>query len=207
LRPQAHFKGRLAEARKVVPDPVQENVDEGNPRIKLKLGSSKTPEPASQRLMLRFSGQKSSSVEDKTPASASLDSDSLQKQQELAKADIAGHRPALSTAQESRETPDYTRLGPAAHVLGQGSPIPTSIITPSPSQTPIPSTVSADVLMHSMTGGHDQMINPWSSGIPMTQPYQSYASVESIFRKASQGKLSGNLSLFSVVRIHLLTLH
>ncbi|OKL56705.1 hypothetical protein UA08_07846 [Talaromyces atroroseus] len=183
---EAQFKRRLAEAKSVVPDPVQENVEEANPRIKLKLGSSKTPEPASQRLMLRFTGQKSSSVEDKTPASASLDGDSVQRQQEPANGDIAGQRSALSTTQESRETLDYTRLGPTAQVLGQGSPMPTSIITPSPSQTPIPSTTSADVLMHSMTGGHGQMINPWPSGNPPAQPYQSYASVESIFRRASQ---------------------
>lgn len=156
-----------------------------NPRIKLKLGSSKTPEPASQRLMLRFPGQKLSSVEDKTSASASLDGDSSQRQQELAKADRSG----LSIARDSRGTPDSSRLGPAAHVLGQGSPMPTSIITPSPSQTPIPSAANADVLMHSIAGGHDQMINPWLSGNPSTQPYQSYASVDSIFRKPGQGKL------------------
>uniref|UniRef100_A0A093V0T9 Protein polybromo-1 n=2 Tax=Talaromyces marneffei PM1 TaxID=1077442 RepID=A0A093V0T9_TALMA len=150
---EAHFKRRLAEAKSVVPD---DPIDESNPRIKLKLGMSKTPEP---RLTLKFAGQKASSVEDKTPASASLDGDSVQ-------------RPGSAA---HRDTPDSSRLGG----LGQ-SPMPGKIISPSPSQTPMPSTAGAGLLNPSI-GGSDQ-ISSW----PIVPQRPSYASVQSLFRKADE---------------------
>lgn len=152
---QAHFKRRLAEARSVVPD---DPIDETNPRIKLKLGTSKTPEP---RLTLKFAGQKSSSVEDKTPALASIDGDSVR-------------RPGSAT---HRDTPDSSRLGG----LGQ-SPMPGKIISPSPSQTPMPSAAVAGLSNSSISGG-DQ-ISAW----PIVPQRPSYASVQSLFRKADEGE-------------------
>lgn len=153
---QAHFKRRLAEAKSVVPD---DPIDETNPRIKLKLGMSKTPEP---RLTLKFAGQKSSSVEDKTPALASLDSDSV------ARPGSAAHR----------DTPDSSRLGG----LGQ-SPMPGKIISPSPSQTPMPSTAGTGLRNPSINGS-DQ-ISSW----PIVPQRPSYSAVQSLFRKADEGKL------------------
>lgn len=162
MRLQAHFKRRLAEAKSVVPD---DPIDETNPRIKLKLGMSKTPEP---RLTLKFAGQKSSSVEDKTPVLASLDSDSVQ-------------RPGSAA---HRDTPDSSRLGG----LGQ-SPMPGKIISPSPS---LPSTAGAGLLNPSI-GGNDP-ISSW----PVVPQRPSYASVQSLFRKPDEGRLPLTCSTLSL---------
>jgi hypothetical protein len=156
MRFQAHFKRRLAEAKTVVPD---DPIDETNPRIKLKLGVSRTPEP---RLTLKFAGQKSSSVEDKTPALASLDGDSV------ARPGSAAHR----------DTPDSSRLGGLRQ-----SPMPSKRISPSPSPTPMPSTTGAGLLNPSISGS-DQ-ISSW----PIVPQRPSYAAVQSLFRKADEGKL------------------
>ncbi|PCG91025.1 Bromodomain [Penicillium occitanis (nom. inval.)] len=164
---EAHFKRRLAEAKSVVPD---DPIDETNPRIKLKLGMSKTPEP---RLTLKFAGQKSSSVEDRTPALGSLDGDSV------ARPGSAAHR----------DTPDSSRLGG----LGQ-SPMPGKIISPSPSQTPMPSTAGAGFRNPSISGS-DQ-ISSW----PIVPQRPSYAAVQSLFRKADEDvsdALIKNLSIKS----------
>lgn len=141
------------------------------------MGSSKTPEP---RLTLKFAGQKSSSVEDKTPTSVSIDNDSLQKQ------DPSRQHSALSTTRDIRETPDSTRLGG----LGQGSPMPAKIISPSPSQTPMPSTTGASLPIHSSIGGADQMSNSWTPGNAVAPHHPIYPSVDMLFRKPTQSKTS-----------------
>lgn len=73
---QAYFKKRLAEAKRAVVEPPQ-------PKVKLRL-SAKSPEPT-PKITLRFGGQKSSG-----PASVSVDSEALKRQQDLVKAGANG---------------------------------------------------------------------------------------------------------------------
>ncbi|EED15997.1 polybromo-1, putative [Talaromyces stipitatus ATCC 10500] len=155
---EAHFKRRLAEAKSVVPDdPIDET------RIKLKLGTSKTPEP---RLTLKFVGQKSSSVDDKTSAKASMDRDSVQRQDSVA----------------HRDTPDSSRLG----ALAQGSPMPGKLISPSPSRTLMPPTAGVGGYMNPSIGGFQQTTTGWPPGPVVPQQRPSYTPVQSLFRKPNE---------------------
>lgn len=101
--------------------------------------------------------------------SASLDGDSVQRPGSVA----------------HRDTPDSSRLGG----LGQ-SPMPRKIISPSPSQTPMPSTAGAG-LLNPTRSGSDQL-NSW----PVVPQRPSYASVQSLFRKADEGKPPLHLTFF-----------
>ncbi|KAL1961601.1 hypothetical protein VTN77DRAFT_1401 [Rasamsonia byssochlamydoides] len=83
-----YFKRRVAEAKRFVTESTQANGDGGVPRIRLKMGAGKTPEPSSQRLTLRLPGQKPSASlnEDALQQGVSVDSEALRGQQEIVKA-------------------------------------------------------------------------------------------------------------------------
>ncbi|KAK2759063.1 hypothetical protein FQN54_003162 [Arachnomyces sp. PD_36] len=88
---EEYFEKRIKEAKLAVPDPVQEDGDGSTPRIKLKMGSTSTPEPSSQKLLLKFQGQKgdTTSAENVTPG-VTVDSEALKRQQELVRAGSNG---------------------------------------------------------------------------------------------------------------------
>jgi len=102
---QDYFKRRVAEARKFVPDSTQANEDGGAPRLKLKMGAAKTPEPSSQRLTLRLPGQKPDTVprEERGQPGVTVDSEALRRQQELVRAGSNGQD------LHARSTPPTTR--------------------------------------------------------------------------------------------------
>ncbi|KAK2784505.1 hypothetical protein FQN51_004067 [Onygenales sp. PD_10] len=90
-----YFHRILAEAKKVVPEPASTNGDAtAAPRIKLRMGATKTPEPASQKLTLRLPGRGATQP---TDVEHRLSEGSVDKQQEV-------HRPA-SNGLEAPERP------------------------------------------------------------------------------------------------------
>ncbi|KAL2005009.1 hypothetical protein VTN00DRAFT_2859 [Thermoascus crustaceus] len=100
-----YFKRRVAEARKLVPDSTQTNGDGGAPRLKLRMGAVKTPEPSSQRLTLKLPGQKPDTVpkEERMQPGVTVDGEALRRQQELVRAGSNGQDI------HARATPPTTR--------------------------------------------------------------------------------------------------
>ncbi|GAD92639.1 conserved hypothetical protein [Paecilomyces variotii No. 5] len=89
-----HFKRRVTEAKRVVPDDIQEGTDSSTPRLRLRMATTDTPEPSSssQRLTLRLPGQKSdgTSKDEKTQSGVTVDSEALKRQQDLVRAGSNG---------------------------------------------------------------------------------------------------------------------
>ncbi|KAJ5825531.1 hypothetical protein N7474_002669 [Penicillium riverlandense] len=95
---EEYFRRRVAEAKKLVPDPPQVDGDPDPPRIKLKMGSM-TPNPMGQKLTLKMSAQNSdpSSRDDARRAGVTVDNEALKRQQDLVRAgsvsqEIDAHR-------------------------------------------------------------------------------------------------------------------
>jgi len=89
---QEHFKRRVAEAKKLVPDPIQVDGHPKTepPRIKLKMGA-KNPEPTASKLTLKMRGQTSEtpSKDDGSQSGVTVDNESLKRQQDLVRAGSA----------------------------------------------------------------------------------------------------------------------
>ncbi|KAJ5716776.1 hypothetical protein N7488_002422 [Penicillium malachiteum] len=80
---EEYFNQRVAEVRRIVPDPIQVDGHPETPRIKLKVGTNQS-ESGPQRLTLKMTGQTSEPAKDnKTPSGVTVDNDSLRRQQEL----------------------------------------------------------------------------------------------------------------------------
>ncbi|KAG5291975.1 bromodomain-containing protein [Histoplasma ohiense] len=90
---EEYFLRLLAEARKKIPDPPDTtNGDSTGPRIKLRMGTTKTPEPAPQKLTLRLSGKIAghSTVMEHGQGGVSIDTEALRRQKEHVKASSNG---------------------------------------------------------------------------------------------------------------------
>ncbi|KAL1982309.1 hypothetical protein VTN96DRAFT_1467 [Rasamsonia emersonii] len=100
-----YFKRRIAEAKRFVTESAQTNRDGAVPRIRLKMGASKTPESSSQRLTLRLPGQRPSAalIEDSPQPGVSVDNEALKREQELVRAGSNGQE------DHTRTTPPVTR--------------------------------------------------------------------------------------------------
>ncbi|KAJ5634899.1 hypothetical protein N7528_002741 [Penicillium herquei] len=80
---EEYFNQRVAEVRRIVPDPIQVDGHPETRRIKLKVGNTQS-ESGPQRLTLKMTGQTSEPAKDnKTPSGVTVDTDSLRRQQEL----------------------------------------------------------------------------------------------------------------------------
>lgn len=173
---QTYFQRRVAEAKSVVPDMPQESVGEDNPRIKLKISSSRTPDP-SQKLTLKFPGQRLSSAEDKAQASDSADGESLHGQKEGA-SPARGLRKSMGASPGSAmrySTPSHPMAN--ANISSHGeTPMNASIAPGSPSQLPLPSAAPG-------TYTHPRASDSWPNA---TRPLNN--GFQSIKRKADQGK-------------------
>lgn len=142
----------MDDAKRVVPDPVQANGDSGTPRIKLKIGSSQTPEPSSQRLTLRLSGQKGSAVssEGKAQSAGSRDVDASRGRQEPIEAnlEVQGDTHGKTTATRSvRNSVASPFSSPRGGIGSQAIPTESSASPPSQSHA-LPSSGPADGSSH-----------------------------------------------------------
>ncbi|KAJ5728561.1 uncharacterized protein N7483_003069 [Penicillium malachiteum] len=80
---EEYFDQRVAEVRRIVPDPIQVDGHPELPRIRLKVGKNQS-ESGPQRLTLKMAGQTFEPPKDnKTPSGVTVDNDSLKRQQEL----------------------------------------------------------------------------------------------------------------------------
>jgi hypothetical protein len=124
---QEHFKRRVAEAKKLVPNPIQVDghPETEMPRIKLKMGV-KNPEPTASKLTLKMRGQTSETPsKDGGPQSGvTVDNESLKRQQDLVRAG--------STSQDV----DVPQMSPRTRSLRRhvGSPKSSAATTPSASE-------------------------------------------------------------------------
>lgn len=119
---QEYFRRRVAEAKKLVPDPMQVDGDPEPPRIKLKMGT-RMPQSMAQRLTLKLAGQDSDapSKDNGQQPGVTVDDEALKRQQELVRAG--------SAAQEV----DAHRTSPRTRSLRRppGSPRSSTATTPS----------------------------------------------------------------------------
>ncbi|KAL1867575.1 hypothetical protein Plec18167_008575 [Paecilomyces lecythidis] len=134
-----HFKGRVAEAKRVVPDDIQEGADGSTPRLRLRMATTNTPEPSSssQRLTLRLPGQKSDGTlkDEKTQPGVTVDSEALKRQQDLVRAGSNGQDI------DARSTRNLRRNG--SPKLGAKFQIPQEHQGPSSAPSPARSTTTA----------------------------------------------------------------
>ncbi|KAL1972139.1 hypothetical protein VTN31DRAFT_7358 [Thermomyces dupontii] len=171
---EEYFTRRVAEARAVVPDPPQQNGESSTPRIKLRMGSSNTPEPV-QKLTLKMSGQ--GTTEDQV----AIDSEALRRQQELVKAGSVSRgastpsgrnlrslaSPVPSSGRESHDVvPDGTPNVPS----GDAKAAPSTFANNAEGQP-----VSTQAAAHTTSNEHPR---------PVSQQGQS--SIDSIWRKPGQ---------------------
>lgn len=161
-----------------------------NPRIKLKIGSSGTPDPA-QKLTLKFPGQRLSSAEEKAQTSDSNDGESFQGQKEslvgvsparaLRKSMGASPGSAMRYATPSHPVAAASALNSGLPISSRGdSPMDANATPRSLSQMPVSSAATAN-LTHPRTG------DSWVNGQrPLNHGF------ESIRRKADQGRFKSD---------------
>ncbi|KAJ5675872.1 hypothetical protein N7462_008769 [Penicillium macrosclerotiorum] len=115
---QDHFKRRVAEARKLVPDSIQVDGHPEMPRIKLKM-AARDVEPGVQRLTLKMAGQTSETPnnDDQPSSGLTVDNESLKRQQEL-----------VRTGSANQELDSYRTRSLRRH-----APSPRSSVTTTPS--------------------------------------------------------------------------
>ncbi|KAI9731537.1 MAG: hypothetical protein M1834_004657 [Cirrosporium novae-zelandiae] len=100
---EAYFQKRVSEAKKFVPDPPAEPT----PRINLKMGNAKSPEPLKQKIKL-WVGQKASPASTPKPSAnpdIGVDQEALRRQQELVKAGTNGLATETSSSRPSSRNP------------------------------------------------------------------------------------------------------
>ncbi|CRL28439.1 Bromodomain [Penicillium camemberti] len=200
---EAHFHRRVAEAKKLVPNPLEVHRTLEMPRIKLKVGT--TMPPMAQRLTLKMPGQSSDTLSknDGHPSDVTFKNESQGNTQ-----DIAGA--GLPAGQEINRSPREFPLG------GQfDSPRSSTRTTPSGSEQQQNSSMSAQGLLDSMSNAATLAIstsqNPLnasfdvSSGIPRhsssgSAHYQPHfgSPMDSLLRRSGQDP---KMALISNVRI------
>ncbi|KAJ5753842.1 uncharacterized protein N7511_007995 [Penicillium nucicola] len=95
---ERHFKERVAEAKKLVPDQLQMDGNLEMPRIKLKMGTG-MPEPAAQRLSLKLSAQASDTAfkdNNHQSSSVAVDEELLTRQQGHVRTESIGQHTNMS---------------------------------------------------------------------------------------------------------------
>jgi hypothetical protein len=167
----------------------QESAGEDNPRIKLKISSSRTPDP-SQKLTLKFSGQRLSSAEDKAQASDSADGESLHGQKEALQGAL-GASPARGLRKSMGASPaSAMRYSTPSHPVANASavnnglplsfhgdtPMNANIAPISPSQLPLPSAAPGSFPLPKVSDSWLNATRPLNNGF------------QSIRRKADQGR-------------------
>ncbi|KAJ6120249.1 hypothetical protein N7523_004529 [Penicillium sp. IBT 18751x] len=124
---EEHFKRRVAEAKKLVPDTIQVDGRQATetPRIKLKMGA-KNLEPAASKLTLKMREQtlETPSKDDGPPSGVTVDNESLKRQQDLVRVGSAS------------QDVDTTQMSPRARSLRRNlvSPKSSAATTPSASE-------------------------------------------------------------------------
>ncbi|CAI7593409.1 unnamed protein product [Penicillium crustosum] len=199
-----HFHRRVAEAKKLVPNPLEVHRTLEMPRIKLKVGT--TMPPMAQRLTLKMPGQTSDTLS-KNDGHAS---DVIFKNESQGNTqDIAGA--GLPAGQEINGSPREFSLG------GQfGSPRSSTITTQSGSEQQQNSSMSAQGLLESMSNAASLTISTSqnhpgasfdvSSDVPRHsssssahyQPHFGYSPMDSLLRRSGQDP---RMALISNVRI------
>ncbi|WEW58522.1 hypothetical protein PRK78_003990 [Emydomyces testavorans] len=143
-----YFYERLEQARKAVPEPTAAG-DGGPTRIKLRVGSTKTPEPSPQKLMLKFSGRQGESTAEKPHLGVTVDSESLRRQQELVRAGSGGGETSAQPSVPTRTLRDRAASSARTHIPSQdsafGPPTPGKVEF-HPSQSP--KGVGASIAQH-----------------------------------------------------------
>ncbi|KXG51146.1 Bromodomain [Penicillium griseofulvum] len=129
-----HFHRRVAEAKKLVPDPIQVDGTPEMPRIKLKLG---TPvPPTAQRLTLKMPGQSSDTLskDDGKPSDVAFKNESQGHKQDIAGAGLAGQEISrsprgwsrgrqLDSPRSSTATPSGSEQQQNGSMSAQGLPV------------------------------------------------------------------------------------
>ncbi|KAF4767370.1 hypothetical protein HAV15_009243 [Penicillium sp. str.  len=198
-----HFHRRVAEAKKLVPNPLEVHRTLEMPRIKLKAGT--TMPPMAQRLTLKMPGQSSDTLSknDGHPSDVTFKNESQGNTQEIAGA-------GLPAGQEINRSPREFSLGQF------DSPRSSTITTPSGSEQQQNSSMSAQGLLDSMSSAATVTIstsqNPpnasfdvssdvprhSSSGSAHYQPHFGYSPMDSLRRRSGQDP---RMALISNIRI------
>ncbi|KAI1977812.1 hypothetical protein LOZ53_002189 [Ophidiomyces ophidiicola] len=130
---ESHFKERLEEARRVVPEPAP-------PSIKLRVGNAKTSDANSQKLMLKFPGRSGDSASEKQKAGFTVDGESLKRQQELVRAGSGSRETPIQPNTSTRTLRERAPPLSKTQTPSQGTPMaaspPRAKIEGPPSQPP-----------------------------------------------------------------------
>lgn len=199
-----HFHRRVAEAKKLVPNPLEVHRTLEMSRVKLKVGTT-TP-PVAQRLTLKMPGQSSDTLSknDGRPSDVTFKNESQGNTQDTAGA-------GLPAGQEINRSPRGCSLGEQFD-----SPRSSTITTPSGSEQQQNSSMGAQGLLDSMSNAATLAIstsqNPpnasfdvssdvpqhSSSGSAHCQPHFGYSPMDSLLRQSGQDP---RMALISNVRI------
>ncbi|OQD91685.1 hypothetical protein PENSOL_c050G03450 [Penicillium solitum] len=207
-----HFHRRVAEAKKLVPNPLEVHRTLEMPRIKLKAGT--TMPPMAQRLTLKMPGQSSDTLSknDGHPSDVTFKNESQGNTQEIAGA-------GLPAGQEINRSPREFSLGQF------DSPRSSTITTPSGSEQQQNSSMSAQGLLDSMSSAATVTIstsqNPpnasfdvssdvprhSSSGSAHYQPHFGYSPMDSLRRRSGQAASTSQrqvkiVALTGIQRLH-----
>nr|KMM64239.1 hypothetical protein CPAG_00591 [Coccidioides posadasii RMSCC 3488] len=158
---EQHFLRRLEAARRAVPEPAP--ASEGGPtRIKLRVGTTKTPEPSSQKLTLKFPGKSAEATGDKQHLGVSVDSESLRRQQELVRAGSGRtetpSQPPTSTRVLRDRAPFAAKSQTPLQQPASGPPTPKPKVEGHPSQSP--RGVAPNVAPHNEVNNQSNGLSP-----------------------------------------------
>ncbi|OQD79496.1 hypothetical protein PENANT_c050G02992 [Penicillium antarcticum] len=105
IQKKRHFKERVAEAKRLVPDQSQVDGNSELPRIKLKMGKV-MPEPTAQRLSLKLSAQGSdiASKDIHQTSSVAVNDESLKRQRDHVRTESTGEEVNMSRTRSFRRT-------------------------------------------------------------------------------------------------------
>ncbi|KAJ5205624.1 Bromodomain [Penicillium cf. griseofulvum] len=183
-----HFHRRVAEAKKLVPDPLQVDGTPEMPRIKLKLG---TPvPPMAQRLTLKMPGQSSDTLskDDGKPSDVAFKNESQGRKQDIAGAGLAGQEISRSPRGWSRgrqldsprssttATPSGSEQQQTGSMSAQGLPVTNATALAMSTSQNHPNAsfdISSDVTRH-------------SSSASAYQPQFSSSPMDSLLRRSDQ---------------------
>ncbi|KAL1960755.1 hypothetical protein VTO42DRAFT_6585 [Malbranchea cinnamomea] len=132
-RLEEHFYRRLEEAKKLVPESPPVASEPPPPRLKLKMGGTKTPEATpQQKITLRLPGrtEQTSSKMENLENGVTVDSEALRRQQELVRAGSSGLEPPSQTP--SRNLRSRSGSGPRTRATSSASRLSQAPGGPSP---------------------------------------------------------------------------
>ncbi|KAJ5173976.1 Bromodomain [Penicillium coprophilum] len=192
-----HFRRRVAEAKKLVPDPLQVDGTPEMPRIKLKVG---TPvPPVAQRLTLKMPGQSSDTLskDDGQPSDVTFKNESQGPKQDNAGAGLApqeitrshrgwSHGGQLDSPRSSTTaTPSGSEQQQNGSMSAQGLPSSatnTTAVAMSTSQNPPNASfdVSSDVTRHSSSA------SAFADPLLAYQPHLNPSPMDSLLRRPGQ---------------------